>query len=72
MTGVVLSADTRLTRLLDRLLSAAEASRAAGELERARTAAEEVRAVDPDNQRAALLLRQVAARQLSARPENAR
>ncbi|MGY1794283.1 ATP-binding protein [Geodermatophilus sp. SYSU D00525] len=63
MTGAVLSAETRLTRLLGRLLSAAEASLAAGDLEQARATAEEVRTVDPDNRRAALVLRQVAARQ---------
>jgi class 3 adenylate cyclase/tetratricopeptide (TPR) repeat protein len=57
------SAESRLSRLLDRLLTAAEASLVAGDLESARATADEVRAVDPDNARAALLLQQVAARQ---------
>jgi len=60
---VVLSAEYRLTRLLDRLLTAAEASLAVGDLDQARGMAEEVRAVDPGNQRAAGILQQVAARQ---------
>ena len=45
------SAEARLTRLLERLLTAAEASLAAGDLEPARATAEEVRAVDPDKPR---------------------
>ena len=64
MTGSVSSAETRLTRLLGRLLTAAEASLAAGDLEPARVAAEEVRAVDPDNERAAAVLRRVVARHI--------
>jgi class 3 adenylate cyclase/tetratricopeptide (TPR) repeat protein len=64
VTGAVLSAETRLSRLLDRLATAAEASLAAGDLEAARAMAEEVRTVDPDNRRAATILRDVAARQL--------
>ena len=64
MTGVVPSAETRLSRLLDRLVTAAETSLAAGDLEPARAMAEEVRAVDPENRRAALILRHVTARQL--------
>src|SRR3712207_4882927 len=36
VTGVALSAETRLSRLLERLLNAAEASLAAGDLEQAR------------------------------------
>ena len=71
MTGVVQSAETRLTRLLDRLLDAAEASLAAGDLDQARATAEEVHAVDAGNQRAALLLRQVTARQLGPSGERA-
>ena len=71
MTGVVLSAETRLTRLLDRLLTAAEASLAAGDLDQARATAEEVRAVDPGNQRAAGILQQVASRQLGPSGERA-
>ncbi len=48
--------EMRLARLLERLLTAAEASFAAGDAETARATAEEVRAVDPDNGRAAALL----------------
>lgn len=57
------SAESRLTRLLERLLTAAEASLAAGDLEQARATAEEVRAVDPDNRRSAHILQRLAARQ---------
>ncbi|HYF46127.1 MAG TPA: hypothetical protein VD926_07950, partial [Acidimicrobiales bacterium] len=71
MTGLALSAETRLARLLERLLAGAEASLAAGDLEPARATAEEVRAVDPDNRRAALVLKQVAARQLGPSGERA-
>jgi len=71
VTGVVLSAETRLTRLLDRLVTAAEASLAAGDLEPARAMAEEVRAVDPENGRATLILRQVEARHLRPSGERA-
>ena len=53
MTTLGRSAETRLSRLLERLLTAAETSLAAGDLEPARATAEEVRAVDPDNRRAA-------------------
>ena len=65
------SAETRLTRLLERLLTAAETSLAAGDLEPARITAEEVRAVDPDNRRAARILRHVATRHLSPSGERA-
>ena len=65
------SAETRLARLLERLLSAAETSLAAGDLEPARATAEEVRAVDPDNERAAVILQRVAARQLGPFGERA-
>jgi class 3 adenylate cyclase len=61
-TSPTASAETRLTRLLERLLTAAETSLAAGDLEPARVTAEEVRAVDPDNRRAARILRHVANR----------
>jgi class 3 adenylate cyclase/tetratricopeptide (TPR) repeat protein len=71
MTGAVSSAELRLTRLLERLLTAAEASLSAGDLEPARVAAEEVRAVDPDNERAAAILRRVSARQLGPSGERA-
>jgi class 3 adenylate cyclase len=71
VTGSSTSAETRLARLLERLLSAAEASLTAGDLEPARVAAEEVRAVDPDNERAAAILRRVAARHLSPSGERA-
>ena len=63
MSDLAASADSRFTRLLERLLTAAEASLVAGDLEPARATAEEVRAVDPDNERAGLILRQIAARQ---------
>ncbi len=68
---MVASAQSRLDRLLERLLSAAETSLAAGDLEPARATAEEVRAVDPDNERAALILRTVAGRQLAPTGERA-
>ncbi|MGY1679229.1 ATP-binding protein [Geodermatophilus sp. SYSU D01176] len=71
MTGLTLSAETRLARLLERLLNAAEASLAVGDLEPARATAEEVRAVDPDNRRAALILQRVAARQIGPSGERA-
>ncbi|GGK75117.1 ATP-binding protein [Ornithinimicrobium pekingense] len=57
------SAESRLGSLLDRLVSWAEVSLRAGDLEQARATAEEVRAVDPDNQRAASVLQRIAARQ---------
>ena len=65
------SAETRLDRLLERLLTAAETSLAAGDLEPARVTAEEVRAVDPGNQRAARILRHVAHRQVGPSGERA-
>lgn len=71
MSGSAPSAETTLARLLERLLTAAEASFAAGDIEPARATAEEVRAVDPDNQRAALILRRVAGRQLGPFGERA-
>jgi class 3 adenylate cyclase/tetratricopeptide (TPR) repeat protein len=71
VTGLAPSAETRLARLLERLLTGAEASLAAGDLEPARATAEEVRAVDPDNRRATLVLEQVAARQLHPSGERA-
>jgi class 3 adenylate cyclase len=71
VTGLALSAETRLSRLLERLLTAAETSLAAGDLEPARAMAEEVRAVDPENRRAGLLLRQISARQLRPAGERA-
>src|SRR3954451_6616526 len=70
MTGTV-SAEARLTPLLERLLTAAEASLAVGDLEPARVAAEEVRAVDPDNEPAAAVLRGVPARHLAPSGERA-
>jgi class 3 adenylate cyclase/tetratricopeptide (TPR) repeat protein len=69
--GAVTSAETRLGRLLERLLAAAEASLAAGDLEPARATAEEVRAVDPENRRASAILRRVARRQLTPSGERA-
>src|SRR3954470_4356482 len=71
VAGPAVSAETRLARLLQRLLDAAETSLAAGDLEPARATAEEVRAVDPDNRRAAEILRAVSARQLGPAGERA-
>jgi class 3 adenylate cyclase/tetratricopeptide (TPR) repeat protein len=71
VTGLAVSAESRLARLLERLLTAAEASLAAGDLEPARATAEEVREVDPDNRRAALILQRVAARQIGPSGERA-
>ncbi|SDX29171.1 Adenylate and Guanylate cyclase catalytic domain-containing protein [Geodermatophilus africanus] len=71
MTGLALPAETRLARLLERLLTGAEASLAAGDLEPARATAEEVRAVDPDNRRAARILQRVAGRQVGPAGERA-
>jgi class 3 adenylate cyclase/tetratricopeptide (TPR) repeat protein len=71
VTDLSSSAEGRLTRLLERLLNAAEASLAAGDLEPARATAEEVRAVDPDNSRAAQILQRVATRQLGQSGERA-
>ncbi|HEX7100674.1 MAG TPA: adenylate/guanylate cyclase domain-containing protein [Acidimicrobiia bacterium] len=65
------SAETRLGRLLDRLLKAAEDALHSGDLEQARATAEEVRAVDPENLRAERILRRVAARQLAPAGERA-
>ena len=65
------SAETRLESLFERLLTAAEASLAAGDLEQARATAEEISAVDPDNERAAQILRMVASRQSSPAGERA-
>src|SRR4051812_17065368 len=59
VTGSVVSAEARLARLLDRLVTAAETSLAVGDLEPARAMAEEVCAVDPENRRAGRILRQV-------------
>lgn len=71
MSDLAASADSRFTRLLERLLTAAEASLLGGDLEPARATAEEVRAVDPDNERAGLILRQIAARQRAPSGERA-
>jgi class 3 adenylate cyclase/tetratricopeptide (TPR) repeat protein len=65
------SAESRLRRLLARLLTAAEASLASGDLEPARSTAEEVLAVDPENPRAAAVLQQVSARQRGPSGERA-
>jgi class 3 adenylate cyclase len=71
VAGVAVSAETRLARLLQRLLDAAATSLAAGDLEPARSTAEEVRAVDPDNRRAAEILRAVSVRRLGPSGERA-
>jgi class 3 adenylate cyclase/tetratricopeptide (TPR) repeat protein len=66
-----LSAETRLERLLGRLLTSAEAALAAGDLDTARATAEEVQAVDPANSRALALLAQVSQRQRGSTGERA-
>ncbi len=67
MTDVGPSAETMLARLLERLLRAAEGFLASGDLEAGPLpTAEEVRAVDPENRRAASVLQRVATR--PARP----
>jgi class 3 adenylate cyclase len=71
VTDLGSSAESRLTLLLERLLTAAESSLAAGDLEPARSTAAEVLAVDPDNLRAAAILQQVAARQRGPSGERA-
>ena len=71
VAALTTSAETRLDRLLERLLTAAETSLAAGDLEPARVTAEEVRAVDPDNKRAARILRHVARRSVGPSGERA-
>jgi class 3 adenylate cyclase/tetratricopeptide (TPR) repeat protein len=71
VTNSAQSADVRLSRLLERLLNAAEASLAAGDLEPARATAEEVAAVDPDNPRAAQILERIAARSRNPMGERA-
>src|SRR4051794_30765266 len=71
VAGPAVSAESRLARLLQRLLDAAATSLAAGDLEPARSTAEEVRAVDPDNRRAAEILHAVSARQLGPSGERA-
>ena len=65
------SAESRLSRLLERLLSGAEEAFRLGDFEQARATAEEVRTVDPDNQRAERLLSQVALRQRGGGGERA-
>src|SRR3954468_1429150 len=71
VAGPAVSAETRLARLLQRLLDAAASSLAAGDLDQARSTAEEVRAVEPDNRRAAEILRAVSARKLGPSGERA-
>jgi len=71
VTDPVPSAESRLERLLGRLLSAAEGSLAAGDLETARSTADEVLTVDPDNARASALLAQIATRQRGSTGERA-
>src|SRR5215218_3007998 len=71
VTDLALSAETRLARVLEGLLLAAEGFLASGDLELARSTAEEVRAVDSDNRRATSILRRVAARQLGPSGERA-
>jgi len=69
--GSGVSAESRLSRLLERLLTAAEAALAGGDADSARATAEEVRAVDPDNPRAARILQRLEARELSPSGERA-
>ncbi len=66
-----LSAESRLERLLGRLLSAAEASLAAGDLETARATVDEVLTVDPENGRASALHTQITSRQRGSSGERA-
>jgi class 3 adenylate cyclase/tetratricopeptide (TPR) repeat protein len=65
------TAEARLGGLLERLLSWAELSLRDGDLEQARATAEEVRTVDPDNERAATILQRVAAREVGPWGERA-
>lgn len=62
MSDIGPNVENRLTRLLDRLVTAADAALVAGDIEQARATAEEVRAVDPDNERAAQVLERISAR----------
>jgi class 3 adenylate cyclase len=71
MSGTAPSAESQLARLLERLLAAAESALAAGDADSARSMAEEVRAVAPDNPRAALILQRLEARQLGPSGERA-
>jgi len=63
MSSPPTSAETRLAALMERLLAAAEAALAAGDLDAARSTAEDVRTVDPDNERAAEIVGRVVAAQ---------
>ncbi len=60
-----------LDQLIGRLLTAAEAALAAGDLEQARSLSEDVQIVDPDNHRAVGILNQVARRQRASGGERA-
>ncbi len=60
-TEALETAEQRLDRLLDRLLSSGESAAAAGEWDQARAAAEDVLTVDPGNQRAGELLERAGA-----------
>ncbi len=71
MVRVGTSPESSLGRLAERLLSWAEISLQAGDLEQAQATAEEVRAVDPDNEQAASVLRRVEARRGGAWGERA-
>ena len=66
-----LSAESRLERLLGRLLSAAESSLASGDLETARATTEEVLTVDPGNERATALQSQISTRERGSTGERA-
>lgn len=63
MTTAPGSAETRLASLMGRLLAAAEEAVRAGDLDTARATAEDVRTVDPDNERAAQIIARVIAAQ---------
>ncbi len=65
------TAQSRLDQLLERLLTAAETALAAGEFDSARATADEIRAVDPENERAGQLLERVRAQQRAPGGERA-
>ena len=65
MTGQPPSAESRLDRLIDRMLSGAETAIASGDFELAREMASDVLMVDPDNERAVEISRVADDRQRS-------
>ncbi|MGI9609588.1 MAG: ATP-binding protein, partial [Acidimicrobiia bacterium] len=69
MADTPASAESRLTRLIDRLLTGANGAITDGDLDLAREMASDVLMVDPDNQRAHELVRTADQRQRSRRGE---